>query len=78
MNTKLVILGLLALVACTKEPTPKQAEQVPEPAVAADETAALKAKQKSIEDAADAAAKLVEEESREEIEQLKAESEEQK
>ncbi len=75
MKAKLIILSFIALAACAEEPSPKEAEKAAEQAVAEDEAAALKSEQKSIEEAADAAAKLVEEESRKEIEQLKAELE---
>jgi hypothetical protein len=63
---------LLLVTACTEEPTPAQAEKALKNAVAADAEVEVKAKAKSIEQAADAAAKLIEEEANEEIEAIRA------
>ena len=64
------LLGLMLLSsACAQEPEPKEAEAAV--ANTAKDTAdAVKLEKKSIEEAAEAAVKLVEEESRQEIEDL--------
>jgi hypothetical protein len=74
MKWLILPLGLLALASCSGEKA-KQAE--PEPKIetakpAIDED--VRAEKKSIEEAADAAAKLVEEETRQEIEAYKGEN----
>ncbi|MBK6706170.1 MAG: hypothetical protein IPG54_01270 [Sphingomonadales bacterium] len=65
-------LLLITLVGCVEEPTPKDSEKAAAEVAAEDDAEALKAEQKSIEEAADAAAKLVEEDAREEIERVEA------
>jgi hypothetical protein len=60
--------GLLILAGCGEQPKQAAADKTPDAAEAPDE---LKAEEKSIEQAADAAAKLVEEEANAEIEQAK-------
>jgi PBP1b-binding outer membrane lipoprotein LpoB len=67
-----LLIGALFLSACSKDPAPKDAEAAKTPAIEADTADAVKAEKKSLEEAADAAAKLVEEESRQEIEALNA------
>jgi len=62
----------LLLMACVEEQNPAQSEKAAEKIAAEDDAAAVKAEQKSIEAAADAAAKLVEEEARAEIQELQA------
>lgn len=64
------ITAALLLISCSEEPTPKEAETVQAAAAEAETADAIKAEKKSLEEAADAAAKLVEEESRQEIEAL--------
>ena len=65
----LLALTLLA-TACTEDPTPKEAEKAADANTAEDTADAVKLEKKSIEEAAEAAVKLVEEESRREIEGL--------
>lgn len=65
-------LLLVTLAGCADEPTPKGGEKAAAQVAAEDDAEALKAEQKSIEEAADAAAKLVEEDAREEIERIEA------
>ena len=77
MKSMLPLLLLATLGACIEETSPKDGERVAVEISAEDDAEALKAEQKSIEEAADAAAKLVEEETREEIEQIKEESSQQ-
>lgn len=74
MKPTFPLLLLATLGACVEESSPKEGEQAAAQIAAEDDAEALKAEQKSIEEAADAAAKLVEEETREEIEQIKEES----
>lgn len=68
----LLLACCTVLAGCSEGPTPKEANKAAAQTVAEDDAAELKVEQKNIEQAADAAAKLVEEEAREEIEQLKA------
>lgn len=65
-------LLLATLAGCADEPTPKGGEKAAAQVAAEDDAEALKAEQKSIEEAADAAAKLVEEDAREEIERIES------
>lgn len=65
MKWGFLTLACFALGACTEESSPKEAEKAAEQVVAEDDAEALKTEQKTIEEAADAAAKLVEQESRE-------------
>ena len=69
-NGIIIIAAALLLISCSEEPTPKEAETVQAATAEADTADAIKAEKKSLEEAADAAAKLVEEESRQEIEAL--------
>jgi 5,10-methylenetetrahydrofolate reductase len=69
---KRIALGVMfMLAACVEEPTPKQAEKAAE-TVSDDE---LKTHRKSIIEAADEAAKLVEADSKEEIDAMTPETE---
>jgi cytidylate kinase len=77
MKSMLPLLLLATLGACIEETSPKDGERAAAEISTEDDAEALKAEQKSIEEAADAAAKLVEEETREEIEQIKEESSQQ-
>jgi ribosomal protein S20 len=61
------LLVLLLVAACSKEPAPAAPKKPTDEAVKSDVKGAVKETKKSIEEAADAAAKLVEEEAREEI-----------
>lgn len=62
------IAALCALLAgCAGESSPDRSEAATTEVVGKDEAADLAAEQKSIEEAADAAARLIEEETREEI-----------
>ena len=71
MMRVVVLLALLPLVAgCADEPAPKEAEKAAVANAAEDAADAIKLEKKSIEEAAEAAVKLVEEESRQEIERL--------
>lgn len=65
----LLVLTLLA-TACTEDPTPKEAEKAADVNAAEDTADAVKLEKKSIEEAAEAAVKLVEDDSRQEIEGL--------
>jgi PBP1b-binding outer membrane lipoprotein LpoB len=58
---------LCLLAACSSEPEPKQSKAPQTPAKAEDTTASVKAEKKSIEEAAEAAVKLIEEEAQQEI-----------
>ena len=60
----------LIVAGCTEEPAPKDAQKASVANVAEDTADAVKLEKKSIEEAAEAAVKLVEEESRQEIEGL--------
>ena len=68
-TSALLALTLLAS-ACTEDPTPKQAEKTADANAAEDTADAVKLEKKTIEQAAEAAVKLVEEESRQEIDGL--------
>lgn len=69
----ITVLALLAVLSgCVEESTPKEGEKAAAQIASEEEAEALRNEQKSIEEAADAAAKLVEDETREEIEQMKA------
>ncbi len=70
-----LVASLIALAGCTEEPTPVEAEKALEQTIAADGAAEAKAEAATIEEAADAAAKLVEEEAQEEIDGYKGEAE---
>jgi cellobiose-specific phosphotransferase system component IIA len=65
-----ILIGLLLVTACSAEPkpaeAPKAAKQVPE----SDAEDEVKTEKKSIEEAAEAATKLIEAEAREEIDAL--------
>jgi PBP1b-binding outer membrane lipoprotein LpoB len=62
-----VLAALLLIAGCSKEPAPAQPEKATDEAIKNDMKGAVKETKKSIEEAADAAVKLVEEEAREEI-----------
>jgi PBP1b-binding outer membrane lipoprotein LpoB len=70
MRRAALLFAALVLSACVEEPSKKGAGKAAEQVVAKDEAAALKSEAKNIEAAADAAAKLVEEETNQEIEGL--------
>lgn len=71
MRRLAVLLSLTLLaVGCAEEPAPKEAEKAAVANAAEDTADAVKLEKKSIEKAAEAAVKLVEEESRQEIEGL--------
>jgi PBP1b-binding outer membrane lipoprotein LpoB len=63
---------LMLTMGCSKEPAHKEAEKAAVANTAEDTADAVKAEKKSIEEAAEAAVKLVEEESRQEIEATQA------
>jgi PBP1b-binding outer membrane lipoprotein LpoB len=65
----LLVLALLTF-GCAEEPAPKDAAKAAVANAAKDTADAVKSEKKSIEEAAEAAVKLVEEESRQEIEGL--------
>lgn len=73
----LLILPLLWLAACSEEPSAKEAEQAAKVNAATDTAEAVKAEKRTIEEAADAAAKLIEEEARQEIESVSGQTAEQ-
>ncbi|MGL5838464.1 MAG: hypothetical protein ACRCY3_08195 [Sphingorhabdus sp.] len=62
-----VLICLILASACTEEPTPVEAEKAAQQIVDDDTENAVKTEARNIEEAADAAAKLVEEEAQEEI-----------
>ena len=64
------LAATLLCSACTEEPAPKEAAEAVVANAAEDTADAVKLEKKSIEEAAEAAVKLVEEESRQEIEEL--------
>lgn len=64
MRRRMIPFLLLIVGACVEEPTPKEAEK----AAATIEEDEVKAKQLSIEEAAEKATKLIEEDARAEIE----------
>ena len=67
----MLILAFLALTtSCSNEPAPKKAEKTQTEEIKEETDSAVKIEKKSIEEAAEAAAKLVEEDSRQEIEEL--------
>jgi PBP1b-binding outer membrane lipoprotein LpoB len=69
------ILALaLLLTACSDDPAPKDGKAASPAAVEADTNNAVKTEKKSLEEAADAAAKLVEAESQQEMDAMKADS----
>jgi PBP1b-binding outer membrane lipoprotein LpoB len=71
MRSAAALLALLPIVAgCAEESAPKEAEKAAVANAAEDAADAVKLEKKSIEEAAEAAVKLVEEESRQEIEGL--------
>ena len=70
MRWTALLLAALPLSACGEEAGKKDTGKAAEHVVAKDEAAALKTEAKNIEAAADAAAKLVEEETNQEIEEL--------
>ncbi len=65
------LLTLLLLAACTREQPPAKAEKTAQPVVQGDSDKEVDAKAKSIEQAADAAAKLIEEEANQEIARMR-------
>lgn len=65
-----LLISLPLMSACVEESSPQQAEQAAEAVAGADTAAAIEAERKSIEQAADAAAKLVEAEAQEEIDAI--------
>jgi hypothetical protein len=65
---RLALLGaLLAMPACTQEPAPAKIKETSTPAVDSGAENEVKAEARNIEEAANAAAKLVEEEAKAEI-----------
>lgn len=72
MRTITVLALLAVLSGCVEESTPKEGEKAAAQIASEEDAEALRNEQKTIEEAADAAAKLVEDETREEIEQMKA------
>lgn len=71
MRLSAVLLSLsLLTVGCGEEPAPKEAKKDAVANAAEDTADAIKLEKKSIEEAAEAAVKLVEEESRQEIQGL--------
>jgi hypothetical protein len=67
----MLILALFALTtACSNEPAPKKAKKTQTAEIKEETDSAVKIEKKSIEEAAEAAVKLVEEDSRQEIEEL--------
>ena len=71
MKRSALILALVALTsACSSEPAPKEVGKAQSAELKEETDSAVKAEKKSIEEAAEAAVKLVEEESRQEIEGL--------
>ena len=71
MKSLALIIALLALTsACSSEPAPKEVGKAQTAEIKEETDSAVKAEKKSIEEAAEAAVKLVEEESRQEIEGL--------
>lgn len=71
MRTITVLALLAVLSGCVEESTPKEGEKAAAQIASEEDAEALRNEQKTIEEAADAAAKLVEDETREEIEQMK-------
>jgi cellobiose-specific phosphotransferase system component IIA len=69
--TRLIILLLIVLAGCADDTSPANSKEPAETASGSGIDNEVEEEQKSIEEAADAAAKLVEEEAREEIEQAK-------
>ncbi len=67
----LILAGFLLAAGCTEAPTPAESEKAAKANAEIDSQSEIKAEKKSIEEAADAAAKLVEEEANAEIEALK-------
>jgi hypothetical protein len=65
----LLLATLQAVSACAEEPTPKEADKAAKATIAEDTAGAVKQQKKSIEEAAEAAVKLIEEEARQEIEE---------
>jgi cellobiose-specific phosphotransferase system component IIA len=63
----LILIALLLAAGCSKEPAPAAPKKATDEATKSDANDAVKETKKSIEEAADAAVKLVEEEAREEI-----------
>lgn len=74
MRTVIAFALLTVLSGCVEESTPKEGEKAAAQIASEEDAEVLRNEQKSIEEAADAAAKLVEDETREEIEQMKAET----
>lgn len=70
-SLRLIPALLMLLAACTEEPTPKEAEK----AVAEIQQDAVKARQLSIEEAAEEATKLIEADAKEEADAARAENE---
>jgi hypothetical protein len=70
MRSVLPAFMLLALASCVEEPSPKQAEK----AVEAIEQDAVKARQRSIEQAAEEATKLIEADAKAEVDTANAEA----
>lgn len=66
----LILAALLLTPGCTEAPTPAEAEKAAKANAEIDSQSEVRAEKKSIEQAADAAAKLVEEEANAEIEAL--------
>jgi PBP1b-binding outer membrane lipoprotein LpoB len=72
----IICLAVVLLAACSAEPMPKQKVTPPAADVANNSDQAVKTERKSIEEAADAAAKLIESEAQAEIESMRDNSSE--
>lgn len=70
MRAAILAALLVSTSACSSEPAPKEAGKAQTAEIKQETDSAVKAEKKSIEEAAEAAVKLVEEESRQEIEDL--------
>jgi hypothetical protein len=70
MRRATCLLPMLYLIGCSAEPAEQQAKPAVKEEAAIDTTEAVKAEKKSIEDAAEAATKLIEAEANAEIESL--------
>ena len=70
MRPVILAAFLVSTSACSSEPAPKDTGKTQSAEIKQETDSAVKAEKKSIEEAAEAAVKLVEEESRQEIEGL--------
>jgi hypothetical protein len=74
MLRALPLIPLFWLASCSEEPTAKEAEQAAKANAATDTAEAVKTEKRTILEAGDAAAKLIEEEARQEIESASGET----